>query len=364
MLGNTLLLDPLTTSTTADIVAANITASGSALLVSSNNIVLGATSANSLTVTANTIAQSAPLGVFGGANFNATNGVTLADAANNFGPVTINVTNANTNITITEGNSLNLRSVSMPAGGNGTFTANSVNGDIIDTGLGGVRLGGNLVGPGNGIVRLIAANGNITIDDSSSDFATTAGVVFNANNVFLSVIGSNTSSLVLGSTGIPSSATGNLTAISFLGSITSAGGFTVGNTAFFRAANPSAGFINLTSPGIGFGTLKFQGQQVTITEGGNMDIATDSSSFGPANLTSTSGNINFVSVGGGLVTFGNTVRLQASGNITVPKLIQAVGLLSVSHTGTADLSAVSIGGDLAGLTPQDLGTGTYVPPQP
>lgn len=364
LLGNATHLDPLTTSTQANILAANLTASGTAQIITSNNLVLGNTAANSLTVTANTISQNAPLNVFGITTLNGANGITLTDAANNFGPISINVTNVNSSIAITEANTLNLRTVAMSAGGNGTFTAISGTGDIIDSGFGGVKLGGNSIGPGNGVVRLIAANGNISITNPTSDFMTTSGVVFNGNNVNLSVLGSNTSTLVLGAAGIPSAATGNLTVSSALGSITSAGGFTAGGLASFQANNPGAGFINLTSPGIGFGVLRFFGQQVTITEGGNMDIATNSTSFGPAVLKSTSGSISIVNVGGGLVTFGNTVRFEATGSVTLPKLIQSVGLVSVSHAGTADLSALSIGGDLAGITPQDLGTGTYVPPQP
>jgi hypothetical protein len=226
--------------------------------------------------------------------------------------------------------------------------------------LGGVRLGGNATGSGSGVVTLVAANGNIVINDATSDFATTSGVVFNAKNVTLSVLGGNTSQLVLGASGIPSAVTGNLTVETVLGHIANAGAFTVGGTASFQA---SSGSININQPGVGFGLLRFVGQQVNIAEGGNMDIATGSSSFGPAALTS-GGNISIVDSGGGLVTFGNTVSLTATGNITLPKLVQAARTMTVRHTGTADLSALSITADLGGVAPVDAGTGAYVAPQP
>lgn len=316
--------------------------------------------ANSLTVNASgNITQSSPIRVFGSSSFTAGRNITLTNNSNNFGPVSLNVTGTNNNIAITENSTLNLRSVTMVGSGNGTFTATSLNGDIIDTGLGGVVLGGNSTSAGSGVVTLAASNGNITLDDPTSNFASTSGIVFNGRDVTLSVLGSNTSALILGATGVPSAATGNLTVTTALGSIANAGSFTAGGTAFFQAPN---GSIVINQPGVGFGQLRFVGQQVSIAEAGNMDILTGSSSFGPAALTS-GGNISIVNVGG-LVTFGNTVNLTATGNITLPKLVQAAGQMRVRHTGTANLSALSIAGDLGNIAPIDEGTGPYVAPQP
>ena len=241
----------------------------------------------------------------------------------------------------------------MPAGGNGTFSATSLSGDVIDTGLGGVRMGGNSIGPGSGVITLSAVNGNVIIDDPTSDVLSTSGVVFNARNVTLSVLGSTGSNLVLGALGVPSAVSGNLTASSALGNIGNAGPFTVGGTAFFQTGN---GNITIgQSGGVGFGLLRFVGNQVSIQESGNMDILTGSTAFGPANLVS-GGSISIVDVGGGAVTFGNTVNMSATGNITL-RLVQAVGQMAVTATGTKDLSALSISTDLNSKTPIYGGTG-------
>jgi hypothetical protein len=284
----------------------------------------------------------------------------LTNTANNFGPVSLQVGNNTGKISITEANTLNLRKVTMVGDGNSTFTANSVNGDIIDTGFAGVRLGGNATHAGSGVVTLTAVNGNIDIKGTLSDIATDAGVVFNAKDVTFSFLGNASTSLVLGAASTPSQATGNLTVTNLLGDIENAGAMTVAGQAFFQA--PS-GNINIAQSGVGFGTLKFIGQEVQIAEAGNMDIVTGSTAAGAAALLS-GGSISIVNVGGGNVTFANTVNLTANGNITPGNLLQAAGTLRVSHTGTADLSQLSIGGNLNGITPVDAGTGTYVAPQP
>jgi len=353
-----------TTANVATFIASAPT--GSVAVTSNSNIQLGSINANTLTVTAtNNITQNAALGVYGAASFTSTatgdpRNITLTNNANNFGPVTLQLGNSTGAISIVEANTLNLRKVTMVGGGNSTFTANSVNGDIIDSGFAGVRLGGNATATGSGVVSLTAANGNITIINPSSDIATTAGVVFNAKDVTLSVLGNASTSLVLGAASVPSQATGNLSVTNLLGSIGNAGPMTVGGLAFFQT--PS-GNINVAQNGVGFGTLKFIGQQVQIAESGNMDIVTGSSAAGPAALLS-GGSISIVNVGGGNVTFASTVNLTAAGNITPGNLLQAGGVLRVSHTGTADLGQLTIGGNLNGITPVDAGTGTYVPPLP
>ena len=359
-----------TTNTTTGNVA-NFSASapsGSVAIQSTGDFVnLRAINANSLSVTAsNNITQSDPLNVFGTSNFTSTStnavdarNITLTNNSNNFGPVSITTNSGITTVAISEGSTLNLRKVSVLGAGNGTFVATSVNGDIIDTGLGGVKLGGNTTSSGSGAVTLVAANGNIVIDDPTSDFLTTSGLSFNAKDVTLAILGGIGSTLTLGTPSGPSQASGNLTVSTALGNIANAGAFTVAGSAFFQAPN---GSIVINQPGVGFGSLKFIGQQVSIAEGGNMDILTGSASFGPANLVS-GGNISLVNVGG-LVTFGNTINMTATGNITLPKLLQAAGLLTVNHTGTANLGALSIAGDLGGITPVDAGTGPYVPPAP
>src|SRR5581483_7241465 len=261
LLGNT---THTTGVTSADLSSATITAGGAASIISNNTtgLALGNVAANSLTVTESgtgNITESGSLNIFGLSTFVGAANITLT-GSNNFGPIALTTSGAGSNIAITEGGTMNLRKVVMPTGTTGNFTATSVNGDIIDTGLGGVVIGGITGGTGTGVITLSATNGNITIDDPTTDFASTAGVVFNAKNVTLSVLGNST--LVLGNNTTASIATGNLTATSALGSIGNGGNIVVTGNAFFQTGT---GNITLGQTGDQFGTLKFIGNQVNIT---------------------------------------------------------------------------------------------------
>jgi hypothetical protein len=306
----------------------------------------------------NNIAQSAALRVFGSASFKATNNVTLTNTGNNFGRVSLETTTASRNITITEAGTLNLGTVTMPASATGSFTATSVAGDIIDTGLANLRIGGTVAAVGSGVVTLNATAGNIVIDDPTTEFATTGGVVFNANNVTLAPLGSV--ALVLGSAAAPAIATGNLTVTTALptGNIQSAGSVQAGGDASFQAASAN---IALTGAANKFGTVRFVGQAVSLIESDDTAIVTGSTALQSASISS-GGNISLVNRGG-IVSFnGVSTTLSASGNITLPKLMQAVGVLTVNASGTKDLSALSKSADLQGKDPNNSGTGAYLPP--
>jgi len=349
--------------------AFNVTApSGAVAIQSAGNVTLGATAANSLSVrSGNSISQNGALNIFGAATFNAANAITLNDSANNFGPVTLVSGNAASGIVITEANTLNLRNVTVPGGGNSTFTATSVNGSIIDTGLGGVRPGGAVGTNGNGVVSLNAINGDIVIDDPTSDFPTSGGVAFNAKNVTLSVLGSGTptTTLVLGAIGTTSVATGNFTATSALGNISNAGALNVTGTAVVQAG---AGSVFLNNAGNQFGSIRFNGLQVNIVEANDTVLLTGSSSVGSASIQSY-GNLTVSNAqGGNVISFGGTASLSATGTIILPKLIQAAGTLTVSAPGVRDLGALSLSSDLSGISPNwapsGFVTGRDVAPQP
>ena len=368
LIGNTTTRTGLFT-TTGNVVAVNASAPSGAVAVQSTtvsagvasgaNITLGNISANSLVVaSANNISQTAALRVFGSASFKATGNVTLTNTGNNFGRVSLETTTASRNITITEAGTLNLGTVAMPASATGSFTATSVSGDIIDTGLANLRIGGTTAAVGSGVVTLNATAGNIVIDDPTTEFATTGGVVFNANNVTLAPLG--TVALVLGSAAAPAIATGNLTVTTALptGNITSAGSVQAGGDASFQAASAN---IALTGAANKFGTVRFVGQAVSLIESDDTAIVTGSTALQSASISS-GGNISLVNRGG-IVSFnGVSTTLSASGNITLPKLMQAVGVLTVNASGTKDLSALSKSADLQGKDPNNSGTGAYLPP--
>ena len=356
--------------TSGSLTSATLNTGGAAAIRASGDLSLGASRGNSLTATAGgNLSQSGTLSVFGSSVFTAAGNVTLADSANNFGPVSATVTNVGSSISIAEGGTLNLRRVSMAAGSTGNFSATSVRGDIIDSGLGGVVLGGTTAANGFGVVTLAAANGNISLDDPTTEIATAGGVNFTGRDVTLAVLGgSGTTPIVLGSVGTTSSASGNLTVSSATGNIGNAGNVTVGGVATFQAGN---GTINMTANGNRFGSLRFSSAAaglggattVAITQTGDMNILTGSSAVGGVVLSS-SGNLTITNSGGGVVALGSTALLAASGSITLPKLLQAAGTITLNAAGTKDLSALSLASDLGGRNPQNFGAGSYLPPSP
>jgi hypothetical protein len=221
-----------------------------------------------------------------------------------------------------------------------------------------VRPGGVVGGAGTGVVTLSAVAGNITLDDPTTDFPTTGGVVFNAKNVTLSPLGA--SNLYLGAAGQTAVASGNLTVTSATGSIYNAGPVNITGDAFFQSGN---GDILMTNSSNNFGTVKFAGKIVSVTEAGHLSLVTGSSATGAATFTTSGGDITIVNKGG-TISLASTGLFNASGSITLPKLLQVSDTLTVSAAGTKDLSTLSKAGDLAGKDPLNFGTGSYLPPLP
>jgi len=117
---------------------------------------------------------------------------------------------------------------------------------------------------GSGLVTLAAANGNIVLDDPTTDFHTSAGVVFNGKNVTLSPLGRTP--IILGAANNTAVAE-NLTVTSATGSILNGGNVTASGDAFFQTGN---GNITLTQAGNRFGTVrsratKFGSRRPTIS---------------------------------------------------------------------------------------------------
>ncbi|MFM8334354.1 MAG: beta strand repeat-containing protein [Opitutaceae bacterium] len=342
---------------------------GAVKLFSSNaNMTLSTINANSLTVThtgSNNLTQSGRLNVYGGLSVTSAANITLSNTTNNFGRISLSATGAGKNITLTEANTVNLGTITQQNLATGNVTITSVNGDIIDTGLAGVKPGGGtqtllVDNRGSGVITLNATKGNITLDDPTTDFQSTGGVVVNANNVVLSPLGATT--LTLGAATGTSTIAGNLTATSATGSIAQAGNLSVTGDAVFQTGN---GNINLTQTGNNFGTVRFTGTQVRIAEASDMAIVTGSSAIGASEFT-TGGNLTIANRGG-VVTFGTggaQTILTATGSITLPKLVQSTGTIVLNAAGTKDLSALNQTADLAGKAPTNLGAGSYLPPSP
>lgn len=359
MLGNATGLTTANFSGNSTVIGARVNASapsGSvALTATAGNLNLGTIDANTLRASAaGNLTQAAAAKVFGSTILSAGGDLVATNNANNFGRVSLA---GNGNISIVEGGTLNLGTVTMPAAATGNFSATSVNGDIIDTGLSNVRPGGTTAvgGAGSGVVSLTATNGNITLDDPTTEFPTLAGVVFNARNVTLAPLGN--SALVLGAAGQTAMAA-NLTVTSAIGSINNAGAVKVTGDAAFQT---STGDISLVNSGNAFGTVRFAGRFVSITEADDVVLATGSSASEAAAFNALGGSIS-VANRGGTINLSKTSFFAASGNITLPKLITAGGTITLAAPGTKDLSALSQAGDLNGIAPINIGVGTYVPP--
>jgi hypothetical protein len=379
LIGGTTTRADGTITTVGSVTAANITApnGAAAIFTSSTNFTLGSVNTNTLTVNhtgSGNFTQSAAARVFGSASFKSGGNLTLSNTTNNFGRVSLETTAASKNITVTEAGTLNLGTVTMPGASTGNFTATSVSGDIIDTGVAGLKVGGTKASYGTGVVSLNAAAGNITLDDPTTDFFTSAGVVFNAVNVTLAPLGDGP--IYLGSATANAVATGNLTVSTSLstGSILSKGSVQVGGNAIFngggdvsyQATDPlnalgGTAEISLTGSANKFGTLRFVGKMVTIIESDDTAIVTGSLAKDATALAS-GGSISVIDRGGSVSFNGATTTLSAAGNITLSKPVKATGILSVSAPGTKDLSALSKSADLNNKEPNNSGTGAYLPP--
>ena len=334
----------------------------------SNNLTLGNITSNTLAVThtgSGTLSQSAPLAIYGSSSFTSNAGnITLTNSSNNFGRLSLVIGTSGKSLALTEANTVNLGTVSVPASNTGSVTITSVNADIIDTGLANVVLGGTNGSLGSGVTTLNATRGNIVLDDPTTLYygsATSGGIVVNAVNVTLSPL----SPITIGASTATSSVTGNLNVIAANGSVTNAGALSVTGQALFQASG--ANTITATNSGNNFGTVKFDaGGTVNISEASSMAIATGSRAGGLATLTSsaTAGAITITNVGG-LVNFdGGALLTSGTGGILLPRLVRSVGTLTVSSTGTKDLSALSQAIDLGGTAPVNNGTGSYVSPSP
>ena len=336
-------------SYTSNTIIAN--APNGAVSVRSNagNLALGSINALSVNVThtgSGNLTQSGAASIYGSSNFTSGGNIILSNTSNNFGRVALETT-ATKNVTIVEANTLNLGRVVM-AGVTGNFTATSVNGGIIDSGLTGVNVTANRA-------VLTASNGNISLDDPTTSLAATGGIQFTGNDVVFSTL----NSLNLGVSGTTSTAN-NLTVTSATGTITDSGNMTVTGDARFLTGNQN---IIVDSTGNQFGSVYFSGAAVTIAQSNDINLITGSTATGAASFTS-SGSYITIDSRGGIVEIAGTALFNAAGDILLPKLIQVGGTVTVISPNTKDLSALSLAGDLGGNTPVNLGTGTYVPPQP
>jgi hypothetical protein len=351
--------------------AVNLTAVGDSTLSQSTaqNLVLGnvAVSAGTFTASANNVATAtitqlagSSAKVFGNATFTTQGGkITLTNSGNNFGGLTATSTNgaaAGADIAITEAGTLNFLSVNT--GTAGKLAATSEKAGIIQSGAGGLIVGGTstLTAAAAGI-NLNIGTANVFGGNNAISVTTAGNVSIQDGNATTTLAGGST---IGGSLSLKNSAGG--------GTIKdSPGAITVSGNVLFDTftSGASTGTVNIGTSTASLGAIQFRSGTVTIVENATLNLAAGSVASGPVSLTS-SGNIVTSGAGGG--TFQNTLSLNASGTITITNPIFVNGAagsgLTFRSLSAVDLSALSLAGNLNSIAPTNLGASSYKAPSP
>lgn len=356
--------------TNAIIAPVTVSAAGNSTIVQSNNVILGNVAVTAGTFTADTSASAAKtiaqatgttVKSYGNATFNTQGAkITLTNSGNNFGGLTL-LSNtgaaAGADIAITETGTLNF--VSVNSGTAGKLAATSENAGIIQSGTGGLIVGG--------ATTLTAAAAGITLNtgttNNSFGGATNNGIlVTTVGNV--SIQDSNATTILAGNSTIGGSLI--LKNTNGAGTIKdSPGTLTVSGNVLFDTTTNVASSVSIGSSTASLGAIQFRSGTVTIVENATLNLAAGSVASGPVSLTS-SGNIVTSGSGGG--TFQNTLALNASGSITITNPIFVNGAggsgLTFRALGAVDLSALSLAGNLNSIAPTNLGASSYKAPSP
>jgi len=324
--------------------AVSISALNAVSIIDNTNLLLGNVSVGTGTFTAATaaanqsIAQStgSTLRIFGNTSFtvSGTGAIAIDKTGNNFGALTL-AAGAGP-VILTEAGTLNLKGLT----GSGGAMLTSEAGNIINSG--GITTSG-------GSLLFTASNGSIDLSNSANNGTGSSSVrliskgdstIFNAGGLQLA------GGTAVG--GVLSVSTTNA-AISSTGTV-----LVTGNASF----NAGTGSITLTDSNNQFGALTLRGGTVSVNERTTMNLR-NSVVTGPALLT-TSGD--FITSGGN--SFASTLGITAGGAIK-PSTggLDVLSQLTVSATGTKDLSALNYLTDLHSITPVYAGTGTNVKSQ-
>lgn len=335
------------------------------------NVVLGNVSTGgNLTVATSgtgTIGQASGSSIFafGATSFTTVDrAITVANAGNRFGPITLNSGTAAASLR--EDSSVNLRAVTS-----GALTVVSDNGDIIDTGTGSITPAG--------AASFQADKGSITLDLANSNYGTTtlkaggsASIIDNGGDFALASGSAVTGNLTItNSTGNLSFAGltvgGSLTATTTAGNIAQTGAIKVTGDAEFRAS-AAASSILLTTDANEFGTLRFLVGTggAEINQVNNMVLRAGTIANGQVVLY-TGGN--FSTTGDGASSFlastAPGLKITAVGTIIPgPGSLLVLKGLTVFSNAAKDLSNLSLSGNLVNIDPTNQGAGAYTAPKP
>ena len=327
-----------------------VAAGGNPVATALGNITAGGTfSVNSGT---NPISQlsSSRLNVYGTTSFTATEAalapnsdITIGNTGNRMGGIVVSATAGN--VTLTEGPTMNLKSITT----NGNLTATSESGSIIDSGDTAIALNRVSVPAGN--TSFTANNGNVTLGLGNSNY----------NVVSFSTAGNATIldsalNLTLGTSTI--GGTLDIITTAAAQTLNQSGPLSIGGNVSITTNN---GTIDLSNTANQLGGIRFTAGQVSIAEATSLNLRAGSVATGAVQL-STGGD--FVTSGAGASSFTNNLTISAPNGTIIPGAgsLLVVGNLTVFSNVAKDLSQLSKSGSLTNKDPINLGSGTYTPP--
>jgi len=322
---------------TADLTLGNVVVSNGGFTASIATADTGALAGSKIKQAAGTSISS-----FGSTAFRSNGGsITVANAGNSFGALTIASTNGN--VSIAEGGTVNFASVTT---GTGNLTVSS---------------GGSIIQSG----------GTITVGGTASYTAGAGGITLSSNNPSLGATG--IALITPGSVTLTDNAAGG----TILAATTNVGGsLTVRNLSNAAIKDNNAGNITvtggvlldagtgditLTGANIQLGAVQFRGANVSISEATTFNLAAGSIASGNVSLSSLQ-NIITSGAGTSIFTGANGLTLAAAGNITITNPIFVSKGLTFRATGAVDLSALSKANNLNGNDPTNLGAASYKGP--
>lgn len=275
--------------------------------------------------------------------------ITLANAGNNFGNISVDTTNAGgtaagANVSITENATDHYHAIDTGTAGN--FTAKATQGDIIEDPAATVTIGGT--------TTLTATTGNINWNGDDNNFTNPAVLFYAPGNVTIDSVGSLS---IAGTTTTPLTVGGNLTLVATGAgsSITDAAGSDV-NVTGWTAFTAGSGGIDVTSAHSNYaGWISFNTSgTVTFSQAGNVTLGASNVS-GAASIASTGGTFT----NSGTSYFLDTLSIASKGSLVFAAPINVSSGLTVDSTnGPTNLSVDSLSANLNGIAPTNNGNAT------
>jgi fibronectin-binding autotransporter adhesin len=321
----------------------------------------GALTVDTSAVAGKTISQIAgtKINVYGNPTFKTQSAaITLTNSGNNFGGLTLDSsTGGGANIAITEGLTMNLRSVLTGTGG---LTATSELAGIIQTGTSPINTGG---------VAKFTTSGANTINLNTATNTFTGGVaVVTGTGGNATIVDSGATTTLAAGTSVGGALT--VTNSNAAGLITQSGAANVTGLASFIASGTNGRFA-LTNIGNTFGSLKLTNASTAtgstqVYQSNTLTLAGGSNVSGPATLASISGDVTTSGASAtDFSTFNSSLLLQSNnGNVVLVTPIIVKGGLTVFAAGLKNLGVETMG-YLYAIQPTILPNTTgYTPPTP